>query len=248
MLSEKMHNDLDYKTVIKKFLMQEKGNLEIERYPDEENRSGKDIDAVAGVLAIEHTSIDTIIDQRLRTDWFMQVVGGLEEEINPQLGYYLKVILPWDAIATGQDWQRIRHELRSWIINLSPDLGDGVHKIKDIPGIPFEFTVIRDRSFRRRLIFARFSPEDDSLPSRVLSLMKRKIKKLKCYKEAHYITILIVESDDIALMNDLVLLEAIQKGFPDGIDDELDELWYADTSIPEELLFKNFTQEIKFNT
>lgn len=243
-----MNNNLDDKTIIKDFLRQQKGNLKIEKYPDEENRESKDIDAIGGNLAIEHTSIDTLIDQRLKSNWFMQVVGGLEKELNSQMKYYLKVVLPWDAITTGQNWHEIRNGLKNWVINSSSSLGNGFHKISNIPGIPFGFTAIRNEKFGNRLIFARFSPEDNTLPERILSLIKRKTKKLKPYKENNYTTILIVESDDIALINDWVLLEAIQKSFPNGLDQELDELWYADTCIPEDLIFKNFTEEIKIDT
>jgi hypothetical protein len=38
--------------------------LEFGRRPDDENRKSSDIDAIAGPFAIEHTSIDTILDQR----------------------------------------------------------------------------------------------------------------------------------------------------------------------------------------
>ena len=39
-------------------------SLTVEWRPDEENRDSSDIDAIAGSFAIEHTSIDTLPDQR----------------------------------------------------------------------------------------------------------------------------------------------------------------------------------------
>ena len=45
----------------------------------------------------------------------------------------------------------------------------------------------------------------------------------------------IVESDDIALMSRAKLEKAVSDGFPNGLPGEVDELWYADTSVPGEL-------------
>jgi len=243
-LSEKNMNDEQSKIVINDFLRQHKDNIKIDKYPDEENRKTEDIDAVAGSLAIEHTSIDTVLNQRQTSDWFMQVIGGLESELNPQMEFYLKVIFPWEAITKGQNWQEIRNALKNWIINDTPSLAAGRHKI-NIPSIPFEFTAWRDAKFSNRLVFARFAPEDSSLPSRIADLIKRKKKKLEPYKKDNYTTILIIESNDMALMNGWVLLESIQNGFPEGLNQDVDELWYADTCIPENLIFENFTEEIK---
>jgi hypothetical protein len=228
----------DDKTVIKDFLKQQKGNPKIEKYPDKENRKSKDIDAIAGSLAIEHTSIDTVIEQRSKAARFMRVVNGLEKELNPQMNYYLRVVLPWEAITTGQKWQKIRTALKNWIVNSSFSLSDGSHEINNIPDIPFGYTAIRDKRFKSRLIFARLSPKDNSLPDRMLSLIKRKTKKLKPYKSSGYTTILIIESNDIALMNEEVLAEAVIKKFPSSLEQELDELWYADTCAPEDIIFK----------
>jgi hypothetical protein len=38
-------------------------------------------DAIAGCLVIEHTSIDTLPNQRRDSDWFMRAAGDDEEEL-----------------------------------------------------------------------------------------------------------------------------------------------------------------------
>lgn len=43
--------------------------LQVDRWPDKENRNLADIDAIAGAFAIEHTSIDTLPNQRRDSDW-----------------------------------------------------------------------------------------------------------------------------------------------------------------------------------
>jgi len=234
---------LDDKTVIKCFVAQLKKtgmpNLRIDRWPDDENRASPDIDAMAGRFAIEHTSIDTVENQRRNSAWFMKIVEGLEQEVN--LPYYLKVILPWQAIEKGQDWAGIRNSLRDWVINFSSSLAEGTHKINDIAGLPFEFTAIRDEDFGPALRFARFAPQDDSLPRRLYELLTSKIEKLIPYKKKGHIIILIVESNDIALMNESILINGINQGFPEGIPSCVDQIWYADITLPKELLFRNIT-------
>jgi len=64
----------------------------VEKWPERENRNSPDIDVIAGPFAIEHTSIDTLPNQRGKSDWFMRVVGGLGEEL-PRLPYRLNIIL-----------------------------------------------------------------------------------------------------------------------------------------------------------
>jgi len=56
-------------------------NLEVDRWPDEENRQSPEIDALAGPFAIEHTSIDALPDQRRADDWYSRIVAGLDREI-----------------------------------------------------------------------------------------------------------------------------------------------------------------------
>ena len=57
-------------------------------------------------------------------------------------------------------------------------------------------------------------------------------------------TILLIENDDIALMNEVKMLDAIRGAYPDGLPCGVDEIWFADTSIPKEPRFQNFTAEI----
>ena len=61
------------------------------------------------------------------------------------------------------------------------------------------------------------------------------------YKAKGYQTVLLVEKKSIVLVSELKMLNAIRKAYPDGLPTYLDEIWYADTSIPSQIAFKNFT-------
>lgn len=211
--------------------------LKVDRRPDEENRDSADIDAIAGSLAIEHTSIDTLPDQRRNSDWFMQAAGGLEQELPQKPSFRLNITIEYDAVTKGQDWASIRQSLKNWIIDDAPRLDDGRHVLDHIPGIPFRLHVRKASDRPPGVFFSRFEPHDDTLPARIHDLFKRKAKKLSKYHTEGQTTVLLVESDDIALMNEIKLLDAIQKVYPEKPPAGVDQIWYADTTIPSQLEF-----------
>ena len=226
--------------------LREDGNpsLYVERRPDEENRSSRDIDAIAGRFAIEHTSIDTLPKQRRDADWFMRVAGSLERELVTTLPFRLSITLEYDAVKTGQNWSAIRAELKNWITNESPRLLDGRFILDNLPGIPFRLHVVKSRERPPGVFFARFQPNNDSLSSRVRVAFDRKAEKLAKYQAPGTTTILLIESDDIALMNDERMLKAILGAFPDGPPAGVDQVWYADTSIASTVPFRELTPQL----
>ena len=223
--------------------------LTVTRHPDKENRSTPDIDAIAGSFRIEHTSIDTLPNQRRNNDWFMQVTQGLEEEFQGQLSYRMSITFPYNAIDKGkrQDWIGIREAFENWIREKSPHLIFGMHDFNDIPGIPFQFTVDKQTSDIPGIAFFRLPPEDDTLSQRIKELFDRKAKKLKKYQNLGKTTILLIESNDIALMDvqGWKLLNAIRQTYPIDLPDGVDKIWYVDTAeLPDKIIFKDFTRDL----
>ncbi len=216
--------------------------IEVDAWPDEERPS--EIDAIAGPFAIEHTSVDTIPNQRRDAAWFVQVVKSLEDEFRCKLPFRLVLTFPYEGIQTGQDWSRITTALRNWVLDEAPKLFIGSHTIKGVPEIPFEFYAAKRSSSRTGLLFGRFAPNDQTLPDRLREQLNRKVKKLSPYKGKNKTTILLVESDDIALMNDGIMWDGLRSTYPDGLPQGLDQIWFADTSIPEEILFADMTQAV----
>ena len=228
------------------FLRKQQGypNLQIDSYPDEKNRTTADIDAVAGQFAIEHTSIDTIPNQRLNSDRFLKVIGNLGQEFS-NLPFYLGITFEENAITTGQDWLAIREALKSWILEDSSNLTvDKPYTPYEVPDIPFTIYVTKNTDRSKRLRFSRFDPGDNTLPNRVKDLFSKKAAKLKKYQHDGKTTLLLVENSDIALMSDDKLLNAIQQAYPEGLPDGIDEIWYADTSIGDGSRFVYFTPDL----
>jgi len=218
--------------------------LKVDSRPDEVERNQCDIDAIAGNFAIEHTSIDTIPDQRRNSDWFMKAAGLLEEELRGKLDYRLSVTLPYDGIQPGVDWNKIKVALRDWVLDKSTFLPKGSHLISDCPNIPFDFRASKRPAGHPGLLLFRSAPEDQTLPDRLRKLLCRKAKKLIRYKADGKMTIILLESNDIALMDEAIMWENLRAAFQNGLPPSVDKIWFVDTSIPENVIFFEMTEAI----
>ena len=219
-------------------------DLRVDRWPDEENDG--DIDAIAANLAIEHTSIDTVPHQRRDSDWFMKAAGNLQQEIPIKPPFRLKITLEYDAVKKGQNWVEIRDAIKNWVTDEALHLKDGHHVLSDVPGVPFPLLVTKASDRRPAVIVGRAAPVDDTLPNRIREQFTRKASKLVKYPTMT--KILLVESEDGALMNEADMVIAISRAFPDGLPLGVDQVWYADTSIPDSIEFFDFTAEIRART
>jgi hypothetical protein len=240
---------MGHRALIRDFVRQQGGTrprLEVDRWPEDENRNTPEIDAVAGPFAIEHTSVDTVPNQRRDNAWFKEAVGDLEREINDRGSsspYRVHVTLPWGATRKGRDWNAIQDALRNFLADGAPTLPEGRPEVRGVPGIPFSFAVSKSRGPRPGVFFLRAEPEDDTLPGRMKDAFDH-ASKLARYRAPGTTTILLLESSDIALMNDERMMEPIEQAFPDSLPDWVDEVWYADTSIPGPARFRHLTPEL----
>jgi hypothetical protein len=222
--------------------------LKVDCWPEDKNRSSKDIDAIAGPFAIEHTSIDTVEKQREASDHFNRVVGGIREELVGEVPFRLKIIVEWSAVRVRQVWSAIRGAMKDWILTEAPSLPDGCHVIDDgtIPGVPFGLMVRKASDRPPDIIFGRTEPHDDALSARIRKQFDKKAGKLAKYA-SQKTTILLLESSDMALMNEEIMLDAIKAAYSDALPAGVDQVWYADTSSGPgaEVMFKDFTRDVR---
>ena len=217
--------------------------LQVNRWPDKENSDSPDIDAIAGPFAIEHTSIDTLPNQRLNDARFTQVINGLEAKHSGKLPFYLKIRFKYGVITTNQDWKAINQALENWIIKESPCLDEGEHVLNNITDVPFELIVKKDLSSPPTLVIYRDAPNDKTLSKRIKKQCDGKAKKLAKYQPLGKTTVLLIESRDPYLMNPSIMLEKICNAYPTGLPPGVDEIWYA-TSIENRITFKDFTSDL----
>ena len=188
--------------------------IAVQNRPDENERNETAIDAIAGPLAIEHTSIDTVDGQRRDGARFMGIVAELESELSPKMTSRLTIVFPYDGIQTGQNWTVMKTALRNWIVSDAVDLPDGSRSMK-VPDLPFEIEVEKAGPATDRqpgLFFAQRTPLEPDLPARLRRLIERKAAKLGPHRASGRTTVLLLESDDIALMNRWKLAQAISEG------------------------------------
>jgi len=196
---------------------------EITGFPDEIERNSPACDALAVVgsrnVAVEHTSIDSIPLQRRDDNRFKKLLGPLENELAGKLpapGHY-QLVVHMNTIPAGVNWDNVRLRICEWCRKVAPTLEIGGsftaprHFTREIPeGVPFEVTLYRWPKRNGQFKIARFSPEDlDNQRTEVIyqALASRGAKVAK-YRNSGFRTILILESDDIALANDSDIGEA----------------------------------------
>jgi hypothetical protein len=220
--------------------------LQVTEWPDKRNTRTADIDAIAeGTgrrIAIEHTSIDSLPDQRLHNDRFMNVIGRLEDELKGRIHCHLRIITPFGAVPIGIPWDRVRDRLRMWILRDVPSLRDGEirHNIQ-IEGVPFPFTMQKSMSGIHGLFAARSVDEDTGFHERLQVQIDRKALKLAKYIDYSDLRILLIENDDIANMNRGIMIKAVRASYPHRLPTGLDRIWHADSSIRETPQFWNIT-------
>jgi len=199
----------------------------IDRRPEKENRQSKDIDAIAGPFAIEHTLISTYQNQKAQNDWFTKAMAKLESEL-PIPPYELVICSDYDAVKKGQDWPKILNALKNWITQEVPQLADGEYYFDSLPRIPFPLRVEKSSDGTPGIYFMRRLPENnDSLPSRMFEHLtsRKKIQKLIPYKADGYTTVFLIEGN----LTRNKMFHAIRLAFPDGLHHDLDEIWYVPT-------------------
>jgi hypothetical protein len=144
----------------------------------------------------------------------------------PMPPYELIICSEYDAVKKGQDWSAIRNALKTWITQEVPRLADGEYDFDSLPGIPFALRVEKSMGGSPGIYFLRRLPENkDSLPSRICEHLsfRRKIQKLVPYKKDGFTIVLLIEGN----LTRNQMLHALKLAFPDGLDPDLDELWYV---------------------
>ena len=232
------------KNAITKFVnhLRETGypDIRIDRWPDRENRVTPEIDAIAGKFAIEHTSIDTLSNQRKSDDWFLRIIGDLESELANKLTFNLMVRFEYEVFTQKHNWKLLHEALKRFIVEDTPTLGSGYHKLDDVPGI--SFTIHLDKSIESPIFglrFARFSPQELSLglpwcpdkkqpalPDDFRVHLDKKMNKLVKYKDRGNTTIFLIENPDF-LKDHWTLLHWITETYPHGFPADVDQIWYA---------------------
>jgi hypothetical protein len=199
-------------------------DLKIDSWPEDDHPGQSVVEALVGDLAIEHTSVDTLPDQRRVGEQFMDALGVLDHLPTTAR---LSINVPYELVTVGADWEAYRLALAHWILNVAPTLSDGPHDIA-LPNTSLTCIALKESTRPARVILSRPAQDDETLPQRVGLQITRKMKKLRRYKAEGFTTVLILETQDIALMNQHKMLEAVREGLAGAIPEGLDQLWFTE--------------------
>src|SRR5258708_6312705 len=212
-------------------------DLKVDHWLEDEHPGQSVVEAIAGPYAIEHTSVDTLPNQRGVGDQFQRALGVLE--LLPVTAR-LRITVPYELVTVGGDWKSYLMTLAQWAVLTSPSLDDGPYQI-DIPGSGLSCRASKDSTGTPAVVLYRPAPDDDTLPARVGDQIARKMKKLGRYNADGNTTVLILETQDIALMNQYKMLEAVREAVGRKMPEGLDQIWYAEAGG---YVFFDFTQAI----
>ncbi|MFQ5741471.1 MAG: hypothetical protein ACE5JX_20940 [Acidobacteriota bacterium] len=170
-------------------------------------------------FAVEHTRIESFPKQIGEGKRFAQLLGPLETELAGKLpGAFFLIVDVGTAKAPSGQHAELRKALSEWILAkgaaLDPEEQTGPHgncKITESPpGVPFEVTLHRDSNYDSRLfIIQNLTGDLESLRrDRIREALSRKCPKLLEAQRGGRVSVLILESDDIALANQVAIAEA----------------------------------------
>ena len=237
---------MDQDEIIRRFIAQynscQGAQFTITCWPDKTERNQRACDAYAeapGVfpLAIEHTNVETFRQQKRDSARFLKVCGVLKAEMHDAFPYNVALIIPTFGIQIGTDWSGIRGTLREWLLSQVSALPFG-RTHHQVDGVPFRITIWKEDRFSRGFDIAREVPPNletnDELTEIVAAALNNKNDQLQRYRTNGDETILILESDDMALISHVELYKAFLQASACAPTPNIDQVWIARTINPED--------------
>lgn len=206
--------------------------------PDVDNRDSTDIDAIANSrgferLAIEHTRIQSLENQNRDSAWFMKGLGELGRELDGAFPFRLDLVLPYRNVEPGQDWPAIKALVKSWLLTNAQNLPYG-RTTHEVEGVPFPMTTGKHASDRHRVFLMRHAPDgniDDLVLVEMQKSLEHKYAKLGEYRSRGNIAVLLLESEDVALVSEASLYRAFLQATQVLPRPNLDQVWIASTFL-----------------
>lgn len=205
------------------------------RWPDKEDRQSRACDAYAEApdtppLAIEHTLVQTFNDQKKDSARFMKICGELEDELKTTFSFRVSLTISTFSITTGGNWNKIKDTLHDWLVANVDKLpwGRSDHQVTDVP---FPFTIKKRQDSNKQFGVARWapSPVEGELVGIIARALSDKNDQLSKYRSLGATTILLLESDDIALVNWPTLYSAFLAAQQCVSTPNIDQVWLART-------------------
>lgn len=210
--------------------------------PDEVERGEKAVDYQFKVgeciYVMEHTRIESypkqIEDGRKLFDLLEPIKAGLQDAI-PVGRYRLTIKALTSTQLSYKEHRKIRDKIKAWVMEKAPLLIPTDRKAASVTenpkGVPFEITLTRGVSNTPGVYIARYVPEDLEVLrlQRMKTALSEKCPKLSKAKMKADRSVLLLESNDVALGNVDEIWNALDKALRSRVDDHPDEIYLIET-------------------
>ncbi len=206
--------------------------------PDRDNPGQGGCDAIIDRggcrFALEHTTVDSVVNQRADDARFNQVVVPLEEAIRrAHPDSWVEIIVPVHAIPTGTDWSQIAGAIRAGCIQAIAQMPFGEeYREFALDGVPFPVWICRREDRHNPVCYVmRQAPRDlhTHLENNMARAIREKRDQLAFYRTQGLPTLLLLDSDEIALANRDSLAGAFRRAADREPPEEFDEVFLAVT-------------------
>jgi hypothetical protein len=208
--------------------------IEVDR-PDKRERGRPAVELLlespTARFVIEHTRIESYPKQIEDGQRFVALLEPIEATLEgrlPEGKYDLIVNVGAAGNVAHRDADRVRATLEEWVLAVAPSLAAHPDPKEDKPwsvtatpdGVPFDVTLQRwARRGESRILIKRFSPDDLEArrQERISTALQKKLPKLDAAKREFNATesVLIIESDDIALANSSAIGDGLRTALRD---------------------------------
>jgi hypothetical protein len=208
-------------------VIQRSFGVEIQELEWRDKPHSGDIEAIAFPFAIEHTSVDSIKNQRLYEAQFQNVTKDLNLiEIEPPARIRLSIPLE-DFIMVNH--KNLREALILWLRNEASQLPDGHTQGNVISYLRVKWRCWKYSNRPPGLYFG-LAVDTDESRNEIVDLLSKKDQKLETYRRRGLISVVIVESKDLQMMAAEIFFEmAINANENNKLT--IGQLWFADTSL-----------------
>jgi hypothetical protein len=213
----------------------------IECRPDETNRNSPEIDALAGKYAIEHTTIHALALLPKANALYKQLLLPMVSKLQ-DLPCRVMATYSYESLQPGFNFLEFQIEFEAKV-RIACEARCAKRIV--VKGIPFDLAFDGvPPGIPNGLQLGAIAPNHTSNASRWNAHLHQKMGKLARYS-ADRITILLVESNDIQLMNDKRAIEIVRGCAKETSQPLPEQIWYADSSCADRVRFEDITLAVK---
>lgn len=182
--------------------------------------------------AVEHTTVDSFDHQREDSDRFTKVVVPLENALATEFdSWFITISVPTGTIPTGVDWNALRDNLIKHCRSAINQMHKDEYREFTFEGIPFPVHINKQGGEWGGGVFvSHHAPSNvaEQLKADMARAIRDKREKLGRYKAKGVPTILLIDSDDIALVNDHTLATSFASAAANESTESIDEVFLVE--------------------